>query len=582
MCGIAGLFGPGWSRFQLESMAAVQWHRGPDDSGIFVDETGMAGLAHNRLSILDLSSAGHQPMACASGHLQIVFNGEIYNFLELRKELSEYPFRTRTDTEVVLAAYERWGECCLDHFLGMFAFLIWDIRKQRLFAARDRFGVKPLHYAFRPNGGISLASEIRALHAAGIPKNLNERAWATYLASGLHDHSEEAFWEGISTLRAGHTLSWHNGQTSIRCWYDVAERSGPELDRRPLEVVCEEYSSLLVESVQLRFRADVEVGINISGGLDSSTLLGLVHKTNGCPANVKAFTYATGDERYDEVPWVRRMLEPTKHPCFVSQIGPQDVPDLAADVQAHQDEPFGGIPTLAYARLFETARRAGVIVLLDGQGMDEQWAGYDYYERLTGSTSMAPLQGTRQNAVMPGCLTAEFLSSAVPFDVPKVYADALRNRQYLDTRYTKIPRALRFNDRVSMRASTELREPFMDHRLFELALRQSPERKIANGTRKWMLRKITRDLLPCEVVEAPKRPVQTPQREWLAGPLREWAHSCIETAFSEFRGAWFNDNVLSTWQAYCDGLNTNSFYVWQWISLGLTLQSSLERTPVIG
>jgi asparagine synthase (glutamine-hydrolysing) len=581
MCGIAGLFGPGWNRFQLESMAAVQRHRGPDDSGIFVDEAGMAGLAHNRLSILDLSSAGHQPMASASGYLQIVFNGEIYNFLELRKELSEYPFQTRTDTEVVLAAYERWGECCLDHFLGMFAFLIWDIRNQRLFAARDRFGVKPLHYAIRPNGGISLASEIRALHAGGVPRNLNERAWATYLASGLHDHSEETFWEDISTLRAGHTLSWHDGQTSIRCWYDVAERSGPELDTRPLDVVCEEYSSLLVESVQLRFRADVEVGINISGGLDSSTLLGLVHKAKGCPANVKAFTYATGDERYDELPWVRRMLELTEHPCCVSQIGPEDVPDLAADVQAHQDEPFGGIPTLAYARLFETARRAGVIVLLDGQGMDEQWAGYDYYERLKAPTTMAPLQGTQQKAVMPGCLTAEFLSCAVPFDVPEVYTDALRNRQYLDTHYTKIPRALRFNDRVSMRASTELREPFMDHRLFELALRQSPERKIRSGTRKWMLRKITRNLLPCEVVEAPKRPVQTPQREWLAGPLREWAQGCIETAFSEFRGAWFNDNLPSAWQAYCDGVNTNSFYVWQWISLGLTLQGSLERTPVV-
>jgi len=132
-----------------------------------------------------------------------------------------------------------------------------------------------------------------------------------------------------------------------------------------------------------------------------------------------------------------------------------------------------------------------------------------------------------------------------------------------------------------MRASTELREPFMDHRLFELALRQPPERKIADGVRKWMLRKITRDLLPCDVVEAPKRPVQTPQREWIAGPLRDWADDCIRTAISEYQGVWFNQEALKAWEAYCQGNNSNSFYVWQWISLGLILSSSLKRTPAI-
>src|ERR1700737_1726682 len=176
MCGIAGLFGSGWNRYQLECMAAVQRHRGPDDCGIFVDETQTAGLAHNRLSILDLSPAGHQPMANATGNLHLVFNGEIYNFLELRRELDHYPFRTNTDTEVILAAYERWGESCVDHFLGMFAFLIWDARDGKLFAARDRFGVKPLYYALRPDGGIWLASEIRAVHAAGRTQQINARA----------------------------------------------------------------------------------------------------------------------------------------------------------------------------------------------------------------------------------------------------------------------------------------------------------------------------------------------------------------------------------------------------------------------
>jgi len=582
MCGIAGLFGRDWNRFQLERMATVQRHRGPDDSGIFLDKSGIAGLAHDRLSILDLSPAGHQPMANAAGTLQIVFNGEIYNYLELRREFRDYCFRTNTDTEIILAAYERWGESCVDHFLGMFAFLIWDVRDQRLFGARDRFGVKPLYYATSAGGGLKVASEIRALHAVGIPKEANEETWATYLAYGMNDHSKSTFWEGVFALEPGHSLIWRDGELRIARWYDLAERVGPDFDGRPLELVCEEYSSLLAESVRLRFRSDVEVGINISGGLDSSALLGLVYQTNCRPGQVKAFTFTTGDARYDELPWVEKNLARMQHPSFVYQLRPEEIPELAADVQAYQDEPFGGLPTLAYARLFEMARSNGVIVLLDGQGMDEQWAGYDYYAQLDRSALSTLLQGTKQQACMPECLTQEFLERAIPLEAPQPFPDRLRTRQYLDTCFTKIPRALRFNDRVSMMASVELREPFMDHRLFELALRQPHERKIADGTCKWMLRRITQRLLPSDVVTAPKRPVQTPQREWLAGPLRDWAHSCIDTALTEYAGRWFEeDRVINAWNTYCADGDTNSYYVWQWVSLGLMLDTVGQRTVAV-
>jgi len=560
---------------------AAQRHRGPDDTGIYVDATATAGLGHNRLSIIDLSPAGHQPMFSQDGNRCIVFNGEIYNYLELRSELRDYNFRSRTDTEVILAAYERWGEACLDHFLGMFAFLIWDIKARRLFAARDRFGVKPLYYAPRPDGGLWVASEIQAFHAAGVPSTHDETTWATYLAYGLHDHSDRTFWNGIRNLPPGHLLTWQHERTETRCWYDLAARTGSDFDSRPVEIVREEYAALLDESVRLRFRSDVEVGINISGGLDSSTLLGLVHATCKYPTSVKAFTYATGDPRYDETPWVARMLAGMDHPSSVYEMTPREIPQLAASVQSIESEPFGGFPTLAYARLFEQARAAGVIVLLDGQGMDEQWAGYDYYEKLaTGRET--PLQGTTHRALAPECLTPEFLNLAEPFEPQLPFPDALRNRQYLDTRFTKIPRALRFNDRVSMRSSAELREPFMDHRLFELALRQPAERKIVPGIRKWMLRDITRSLLPSEVVEAPKRPVQTPQREWLAGPLRNWANDCIEHALHELGGSWFQSGVLrQAWHSWTEENNSNSFFVWQWISVGLTLQNCTEKVMAI-
>jgi asparagine synthase (glutamine-hydrolysing) len=570
MCGIVGAFGNNWHRHELEAMVSAQQHRGPDASGIYIDPTGIAGLGHNRLAIIDLSDAGIQPMSDRSGRYQLVFNGEIYNYIELRRELeADYQFRTATDSEVLLAAFQKWGDACLDRLIGMFAFLIWDQKEKVLFAARDRFGVKPLYYCQPSEGSLLVASEIKALFAGGAQKLADEVTWSTYLTYGHHDHSDRTFWKGVTSLRPGHWLKWTGGAVTTGCWYDLAARIGCEEDTRPVEEVQDEYRNLLAGSVKLRFRADVPVGINLSGGVDSSTLLGLVQLVEGQGSDVKAFTFITGDPNYDELEWVHQMLAHTRHPSVVCKLEATEVPELAESVQMHEDEPFGGLPTLAYARLFERARAEGVIVLLDGQGLDEQWAGYDYYLANQNGGSSA-LQGSRSKPVRPDCLTPEFRARAERFEAPALFADPLRNAQYRDTRYTKIPRALRFNDRISMRSSTELREPFLDHRLFELAVRQPKDRKIVNGTRKLMLRQIAGGLLPSTVVEAPKRALQTPQREWLRGPLRDWASDSIEHALGAYRGAWLNtDAVRAAWQRYCNGEDDNSFFVWQWISLSL-------------
>jgi asparagine synthase (glutamine-hydrolysing) len=380
MCGVSGFFGRHWNQKQLEAMVAAQRHRGPDAEGVYLDPSKTAGMGHNRLSIIDLSPAGRQPMSNRDGSLRIVFNGEIYNYLELRAELSDYEYRSQTDTEVILAAYERWGAACLDRLIGMFAFLIWDEREQKMFAARDRFGVKPLYYHISADRDLSLASEIKALLGAGIAAEPDEVSWASYLTNGLHDHSERTFWKNIRSLPPGHYLMWQYGAgTRITRWYDLAERSGEEYDSRPVAETREEYLSLLTNSVRLRFRSDVPVGVNLSGGLDSSTLLALIKTVQGESNETRAFTFTCGDSRYDETPWVRQMLERTRHPLTVSRITPEEVPSLAESVQSAEDEPFGGLPTLAYAKLFSDARQHGVIALLDGQGMDEQWAGYDYY-----------------------------------------------------------------------------------------------------------------------------------------------------------------------------------------------------------
>jgi asparagine synthase (glutamine-hydrolysing) len=574
MCGIAGVFGRGWAPQQLNAMVAQQRHRGPDANGTYYDASNLAALGHTRLSIIDLSPAGAQPMASADGRLIVSFNGEIYNYLELRAELYGYPFRSRSDTEVILAAYERWGEACLDHFVGMFALMIWDTSKQRLFAARDRFGVKPLHYHIRVNGDLAIASEIRAFRAVGVASRPDPVAWATYLASGLQvqDYSTRTFWQDVNALPAGHKLTWQEGRLRVSAWYDLATAVGEDFDERPNAEVESEYVALLEDSVRLRFRSDVPVGINLSGGVDSSILLSLVHCIQAVESEVSVFTFVTDDARYDELPWVRQMLARTKHPLVTCLLSADRVPAMAASVQLHQDEPFGGLPTLAYARVFEEARARGVVVLLDGHGLDEQWAGYDYYRcsNPDGRSAGRVVQGTVTCPVRPNCLKPEFASLVEAFEAPRPFQDRLRDLQYRDTLFTKMPRVLRFNDRISMRSSTELREPFLDHRLFELALRQPQRRKIQGGVGKWMLRRMAAQLAPEELLGSPKRALQTPQREWLRGPLADWADQRIEDATAVAGGEWIDrERATKEWTAFRQGEGDNSFFIWQWINLGL-------------
>ncbi len=322
---------------------------------------------------------------------------------------------------MILAAFQKWGEGCLERLIGMFAFVIWDEKAKSAFAARDRFGVKPFYYHLKHDGTFVFASEIKAIHAAGVPRNINERAWANYLTYGLYDHSTETFWQDIYSLPGGHFLKLRDGRIRISKWYDLHERVGNGYDQRPESEVEEEYSALMRESVKLRFRSDVPVGVNLSGGIDSSTLLGLIDRVQGDNANVNAFTFTTGDERYDELPWVRQMLADTGHPLIVSELTAAEVPDLAASVQFHQDEPFAGLPTLAYAKLFETARKNGSIVLLDGNGMDEQWAGYDYYSSSFNGGQPSLVQGTKESPVRPECLTPEFQALASPAEFPRLF-----------------------------------------------------------------------------------------------------------------------------------------------------------------
>ena len=631
MCGIAGIIGK-YNPHQLDMMLLSQQHRGPDFTGKYTDE-GFATLGHNRLAIIDLAPHSNQPFFDTSGRYVIIFNGEIYNYIELKAELKNlYDFKTESDTEVLLATFIVYGKQCLQKLNGMFAFAIWDSQEKKLFAARDRFGVKPFFYSIN-NNTFYFSSEIKALEAAGIPKSPNEKVWASYFAYGSYGNPDETFWEGINQLPGGHFLevdscqSEHSQPLAIRgvvyqsclitlrqaqCdkvqtefqselslprasrgvedlsnklnlnivkWYCFEDEVAKIPKNLTYNQAKKKYVALLKDSVKLRFRADVPVGFNISGGLDSSVLLALVNLQNDsnfdCHSEpgeesvkdqqvlINAYTFYTNNSDYDELSWVEKMITKTNNPLTKVLLQADEVPVFAKKMALQQDEPYGGIPTLAYAKIFEQARKDKVLVLLDGQGMDEQWAGYDYYTQENDAT----IQGIKESPYKINLLSKSFLAKAEKPIYPTPFKEEVLNKQYRDLFYTKIPRALRFNDRISMMYSTELRETFLDYRLVELAFSLPLEFKIKNGVTKYMLREIASEYLADDLVFAPKRALQTPQREWLAKDLVEWVNECFARIEKMELSSWFNKEELQKeLQLYFEGNTQSSFHIWQFIN----------------
>ena len=564
MCGIAGIVGvQPHNQHRLDAMLDKQSHRGPDAKVIWNDDKIVLG--HNRLSIIDLSTTANQPMHSACGNYVIVFNGEIYNYLEIKKELQyDYVFQTHSDTEVLLAAYIKWGKNMLDKLNGMFSFAIWNRRENMLFAARDRFGVKPFYYSVFENQ-FYFASEIKTVFAGGVPKKDNKKVWANYYSFGTYGLPDETFFENVHQLKAGHYLEIRFSNATILKeiatpqWYDFTNRI---LQKDPVskEDLKEQYFEILQDAIKLRFRADVPLGMNVSGGLDSSTLIGLIHQNLPSKQSIEAFTFYCNDSNYDELPWVKELMKTTSYPLNKVLLKADEIPALIQKVSYYQDEPFGGFPTIAYSLLFEAASAKGIKVILDGQGMDEAWAGYDYYHKAGNQI----IQGMQSSPVRKEAITSDFLDFAVKEEYESPFESRLQNLQYRDLFYTKIPRALRFNDRISMMHSTELREPFLDYRLVEFAFAQPDELKMHNGQTKWLLRDLVKDTLSDAIAMAPKRALQTPQREWIANDLLAYC----ETQINKFSNLDFvnKKEVQKIWQDYKNGNQDNSFYIWQWIN----------------
>ncbi|MBI5164235.1 MAG: asparagine synthase (glutamine-hydrolyzing) [Magnetospirillum sp.] len=602
MCGIGGILGHPISDASLQGMAAALAHRGPDGQGIWSDPAAGLGLVHRRLSIIDLSADGHQPMADASGRQWVVFNGEIYNHRELRAELAGYPFRSRSDTEVILAAYQRWGESCVEHFIGMFAFALWDGRTRTLFCARDRLGVKPFVFARDVGGRFLFASEVKALLAAGLPAEPDWSMWADYMVHGSYEHGERTFFAGVHQLPAGHLMVVAaDGTIRQRRYWDVAERAlaaGPlELD---LATAGARVRELVEDSVRLRKRSDVPVAVSLSGGLDSSVVACTLARQEPETARI-AFTANHGDRRYDEDGFARNFLGPEWRHVVVT-LGAGAVAAQAEQAIVAQEAPFGGIATLALHNLHQTIRREGIKVVLEGQGGDEAFGGYANYLAyfLCDVTATRGWRGGRAAAkamargaqvvtqarrVRDGGGAAFYQDGTSYLDANAVapelralarqpvqeapFASALTSAQYRDVAIGKLPRVLRMNDRLSMAQGVELRQPLLDHRILELAFRLPGAVKIHGDVGKQVLRAAFCAVLPPGQAYAAKRAVVTPQREWLVGPLASWVEDLVFGSGLDRTGLIVPAAARTVLADLAAGRRDNSFPVWQWVNAAL-------------
>lgn len=566
MCGIIAVAGNTAGLNKASILQSIS-HRGPDASGW--EKIGDTILGHTRLSIIDLDANANQPMKDSTSRYSMVFNGEIYNYRELAGQIAA-PLKTKSDTEVLLELFVQKGLAALDELIGMFAFVIYDSLEKVVWAVRDRFGVKPCYYSHTNNTFI-ISSEIKTLWAAGITKEAHEATWSTYLCYGHYGSPNETFWKNIQSLPAGHWMKYDlpSRRLEIKKWYDLSNNNESRILINSKKNWLEAYNNLLKDAVSLRFRSDVPVGVTLSGGLDSSLLFSTINEVYGKNNAMQSFTFYANNKNYDENEWVKTLLRNSHMQANFVLLKADEVPNLAGQIARYQDEPYGGLPTIAYAKCFAAARAMNIPVILDGQGVDEAWAGYDYYR----SQHPGFVQGTSQQISYANAISPEFSTLATAPKFQPEGSTALQKLQYRDITETKLPRALRFNDRISMMHSIELREPLLDHRLVEMAFHAPDHFKVQENQGKYLLRKLAEEKAGREIATAPKRPVQTPQREWLANELSWWVDETIDKISYLPVRHWFNKKEMqSLWSKYQAGQMDNSFFIWQWINTVLLFE----------
>jgi len=567
MCGIAGIISNNSSHIsadRIKKMTDILAHRGPDAEGHWMNSTTVLG--NRRLSIIDLSIAGNQPMHYLQRYT-IVHNGEIYNYIELKEQLQKkgYSFFSKTDTEVIAAAYDNWKEECVEHFDGMFAFAIWDEKEKELFAARDRFGEKPFFY-FLDKEQFVFASEMKALWVAGIERKANLKLLFNYLTIGYVDNPnipEETFFENISKLPAGSYLKFStlNFQLSIINYWDIEVENE---NKKITDVeATEQFGFLFQRSIKRRLRSDVSIGTSLSGGLDSSSIIAVLHQltTNNSSAEsfrapLTVFSSVFPGFEKDESSFAKLVADKFHLQHFTTT---PDAASLYNDLEKlfyYQEEPFSSSSVYAQYGVYELAKQQGIKVLLDGQGADETLAGYHKYykwywqelfrkRKLTSSQELhsakelginekfgwknrvaalfpefATIFLERQyllNALRHEDLTKDFTqlqSKEAYYITPEIFS--LNGVLYFNTCMHGLEELLRYADRNSMAHGREVRLPFLDHELVEFIFSLPANFKIRNGWTKWLLRETMKNKLPNEIVlRRDKTGFEPPQKQWI-------------------------------------------------------------------
>jgi asparagine synthase (glutamine-hydrolysing) len=585
MCGIAGVVETGGGAADaplIERMSALIAHRGPDASGTLVD--GAVGLVHRRLAIIDLSNEGCQPMTSGDGARTIVFNGEIYNYLELREELraAGHTFRTETDTEVVLAAYAAWGRDCLARFNGMWAFAILDRERGEVFIARDRLGVKPLYYTQTADRFL-FASECKALLAdPAVGTTPCEPALATFLAWGVLDHSPLTMFEGVLQLPPGHWMVVGTGgiEGPVRWWglaVNPAVASPPALEvDAPARLL-----ALLTDSVRLRLRADVPVGTCLSGGIDSSTIVALIAGLLACehPGSVgeqqRTFSAVYADRRFDERSFMQEAAESAGVAGAYVEPDPERLRADLLDLVWAQDEPFGSLSIYAQYCVMRLAAES-VTVVLDGQGADEQLAGYIAYQGTYLSTLARQGRFGRLLEEAAGTLQHHrgFFADAarqlvvrrgrrglLRVDAPPVhrYAGDLDHVLQQETFVTNLPALLHYEDRNSMHFSLEARVPFLDYRVVEYVASLPLDQKLRRGVTKRVLRRAIKGIVPEAIrCRMDKMGFVTPEEVWMGRELGPLVEEVFASDSFRSRPYWDTDAVRSDFERYRAGKATYS------------------------
>ncbi len=632
MCGIAGFVSeragettPGQRPEVLDRMCRAIRHRGPDDQGTAV--IGGAGLGMRRLSIIDLAG-GHQPMSGEDGSVTLVFNGEIYNYRDLQRELEArgHRFQTQSDTETIVHAYEEYGADCVKRLRGMFAFAVWDEKKQELFVARDRAGKKPLYYTVTPRGTLVFGSELKSLlEHPGVRRELSLEALDAYLSLGYVPDPLSIF-SGVHKLPPGHHLTFSCGRApQVRPYWDFQFDAAADASRRA-EDYLEELRALLDEAVRLRLVADVPLGAFLSGGVDSSAVVGLMARHTGRP--VKTFSIGFREDSYDELKYARIAAERfgTEHHEFI--VTP-DICHIVEELAWHLDEPFAdssAIPTYAVSKL----AREHVKVVLSGDGGDELFAGYTRYGIDRGRSGFARLpRVVRRGLMQPlsrglphGAWGRNYLHNVAldPLDryldsvsfftslakrslysvdfrarlregggtdrAAAIFAehagragaaDPLETLLYLDSKTYLPGDILTKVDRMSMAVSLEARVPLLDHELIEFVGRIPSSLKMKGSETKHIFKRAVRGLVPDEILDRPKQGFGLPVQKWINQELRGQIRDTLLDRRTRERGYFDQSYVARLFAEHDRGRRDQTGPLWTLFMLELWHRKFMEE-----